>query len=101
MQFVQQNRHHGKAAPRKLLAKATIAVCCALLLCAGMLACGPGAPKNADWDQFLRRHVHADGRVIDDGAGGVSHSEGQGIGMLLAVHFGDRATFDRLWKWTQ
>jgi len=78
-----------------------MAVCCAFLLCVGIMTAGPGAAANTDWEHFLRRHVHADGRVIDDGAGGISHSEGQGIGMLLAVHFRDRDTFDRLWQWTR
>ena len=101
MQFVQPNKRQRMPAPRKLLEKGAMAVCCALLLCVGLLGCGTRAPPSADWDHFLRRHVHADGRVIDDGSGGVSHSEGQGIGMLLAVHFGDRGTFDRLWQWTR
>jgi len=39
--------------------------------------------------------------VIDTGNGGVSHSEGQGWGMLFAASFGDRATFDLLHGWTR
>lgn len=101
MQLLQHNNHCCTAALPTLLAKATTTVCCAFLLCFGIVAAGPGEAASADWDQFLRRHVNVDGRVIDDGAGGVSHSEGQGFGMLLAVHFGDRDTFDRMWKWTQ
>ncbi|MBU2979249.1 glycosyl hydrolase family 8 [Alteromonas sp. C1M14] len=41
------------------------------------------------------------GRVIDDGNEGVSHSEGQGYGMLFAVAANDKATFDALWLWTK
>ena len=55
----------------------------------------------AEWDRFLQRHFEQSGRIVDDGAGGASHSEGQGVGMLLAVHFQDRKTFARLWQWTQ
>jgi endo-1,4-beta-D-glucanase Y len=63
-----------------------------------LLAVAPGFVRAAtDWDQFLRDHTHADGRVLD---GAISHSEGQGVGMLLAVHFADRAAFDRMWQWT-
>ena len=40
------------------------------------------------------------GRVVDDGNGAISHSEGQGYGMLLAVAAGDSLTFSRLWGWT-
>lgn len=63
-----------------------------------LLAIAPGIARAApDWDQFLRDHTQADGRVVD---GAASHSEGQGIGMLLAVHYADRAAFDRIWNWT-
>ena len=31
---------------------------------------------------------------------GISHSEGQGVGMLAAALFGDRAGFDNLAVWT-
>lgn len=39
--------------------------------------------------------------MIDDSSGGISHSEGQGYGMLLAAAAGDRETFDRMWNWTK
>ena len=41
------------------------------------------------------------GRVIDTGNGDVSHSEGQGYGMLFAIAADDKATFDALWQWTK
>ncbi|KQS64112.1 hypothetical protein ASG39_13130 [Rhizobium sp. Leaf371] len=41
------------------------------------------------------------GRVVDRSNGNVSHSEGQGYGMLIAVAADDRETFDALWTWTQ
>lgn len=53
------------------------------------------------WDNYKRRFVSAEGRVIDTANGGISHSEGQGYGMLLAVAADDRPTFDRIWSWTQ
>lgn len=56
---------------------------------------------EARWQLYNERFISADGRVIDNGNGGISHSEGQGYGMLLAVAAGDRATFDRLWTWTE
>jgi endoglucanase len=52
------------------------------------------------WSAFKAAYVADDGRVVDTGNGGISHSEGQGYGMLLAEAHGDRATFDRLWGWT-
>jgi endoglucanase len=39
--------------------------------------------------------------VVDNGNDSISHSEGQGYAMLLAVAAGDRPTFERLWQWTQ
>ncbi|MFO1167402.1 MAG: glycosyl hydrolase family 8 [Rhodoblastus sp.] len=56
-----------------------------------------GSPVWAEWS---RRYVRPSGRVLDT-ATGVSHSEGQAYGMLLAVAAGDRAAFDRIWNWTR
>ncbi|WP_245524489.1 glycosyl hydrolase family 8 [Methylobacterium nonmethylotrophicum] len=53
------------------------------------------------WRAYKARFVTQAGRVVDTGNGGVSHSEGQGYGMLLAVLAGDRATFERIWTWTR
>lgn len=54
-----------------------------------------------DW-MFYRRHfVSADGRVIDNGNGNVSHTEGQGYGMLFAQAFDDQDTFNSLFRWTE
>lgn len=56
---------------------------------------------DADWTTFKEAFVAADGRVVDAGQGGISHSEGQGFAMLLATSHGDRAAFERLWEWTR
>jgi endoglucanase len=55
------------------------------------------------WDQYRSRFITADGRVIDkdNDPKGVTHTEGQGYGMLLAEAAGDRDRFDLLWRWTQ
>ncbi len=71
---------------------------------AGLLAAKTGsavALSAADWHRYEERYITPDGRVIDTGNGGISHSEGQGYAMLLAVAHGDRARFDTLWRWTQ
>lgn len=39
--------------------------------------------------------------MVDTGRDGISHSEGQGTAMLLAVHYDDRAMFDTIWQWTR
>lgn len=65
--------------------------------------CGIAAEAAAagDWESFKTHFVTADGRVIDPQNGDRSHSEGQGYGLLLAQAFGDRATFDRIARWTR
>lgn len=61
-----------------------------------------GALKSPEmWLSYKTRFVTETGRVIDTGNGMISHSEGQGYAMLLAVAANDRATFDRLWGWTR
>lgn len=55
------------------------------------------------WDQYWSRFITADGRVIDkdNDPKGVTHTEGQGYGMLLAEAAGDRDRFDLIWRWTR
>jgi endo-1,4-beta-D-glucanase Y len=55
---------------------------------------------GADWAAFCGRFIQPDGRVVDTGNGGMSHTEGQGWGLLFAEHFGDLTTFDRILGWT-
>lgn len=60
-----------------------------------------GHAAGIEWDHFKARFVSREGRVIDNINGGVSHSEGQGFAMLLAVRFDDPDTFRRLLDWTR
>jgi endoglucanase len=55
----------------------------------------------ANWRTYADRFISADGRVIDNANGNVSHSEGQGYGMLLAERLDDRDTFAKIWLWTK
>ncbi len=59
------------------------------------------ATEPGTWPGFKEEFITPDGRVIDHGQQGISHSEGQGYSMLLAVAFGDRETFSLLWQWTK
>lgn len=54
-----------------------------------------------EWADYRRRHVADDGRVVDNANGGVSHSEGQGYGLLLSEIAGDEESFQRIWSWTK
>jgi endoglucanase len=57
--------------------------------------------QQTGWSSFTQNFVSPEGRIIDEGNNGVSHSEGQGYGLILAAANGDRKAFDRIWKWTQ
>jgi endoglucanase len=54
-----------------------------------------------EWRLYQSRFITEDGRVVDTGNSGVSHSEGQGYGLLLAVAYDDPIQFERLWRWTE
>lgn len=69
---------------------------CSVLL----LACSAQASASG-WETFKSCFVTSEGRITDTANNNVSHTEGQGYGMLLAVANDDRATFDRLWQWTR
>jgi endoglucanase len=60
-----------------------------------------GAEPQELWRDYKSGIVSPDGRVIDHYQDKASHSEGQGYGLLLAVAFDDKPTFDRIWLWTK
>ncbi|HTR16895.1 MAG TPA: glycosyl hydrolase family 8 [Acetobacteraceae bacterium] len=53
---------------------------------------------RGNWDLFKRNFILPSGRVVDRG---VSHTEGQGLGLLFAVAFDDRAVFEQIFAWTE
>lgn len=67
-----------------------------------VLALGTAPALAADgWDSFKTRFLTSDGRIQDTGNKNISHTEGQGYAMLMAVEYNDRASFDKMWRWTQ
>lgn len=65
------------------------------------LAEAQAQPSVADeWRVFLSRYGTSDGRIIDTANGGISHSEGQGTGLLIATAAGDLSAFERILEWT-
>jgi endoglucanase len=62
---------------------------------------GALAKDQGLWQAYARQFVTTDGRVIDNVNGGISHSESQGYGMLLAVAANDKVAFERIWSFTQ
>jgi len=55
--------------------------------------------QNKGWSDYKSRFLMADGRIVDTANKNVSHTEGQGFSMLLAVYNNDQTTFDKLWQW--
>jgi endoglucanase len=61
-----------------------------------------GTLRNEEaWHAYKQKFVSEAGRVVDTANGMISHSEGQGYGLLLAVAARDRSTFERIWGWTR
>lgn len=78
----------------------------AMVASLAILVASAGGPRAAalspaEWLAYIARYIAPEGRVIDTYNQGISHSEGQGYGMLLAVAHDDRVVFDQLWRWTQ
>ena len=71
-----------------------------LILVLGLLMSYQALAGSA-WDSYKARFLMADGRIIDTGNNSVSHTEGQGFAMMMAVRNNDRAGFDKIWNWTK
>lgn len=52
------------------------------------------------WVSYKKEFISHDGRIIDYGQAKSSHSEGQGYGLLLALAYNDKDSFQKIWKWT-
>lgn len=74
------------------------------MLAAAFLGFAPGVraavPADA-WNLYRQKFVTAEGRVVDDANGGISHSESQGYGLLLACLAGDHASFASIFAFTR
>ena len=57
--------------------------------------------QKGGWLDFKSQFIQHDGRVIDLRQNSISHSEGQAYGLLLAVNFDDKKSFDSIWKWSK
>ncbi|MDX3807681.1 glycosyl hydrolase family 8 [Bosea thiooxidans] len=63
---------------------------------------GAHADVPADaWNLYRQKFVTAEGRVVDDVNGGISHSESQGYGLMLPCLAGDRAAFASIFAFTR
>lgn len=82
--------------------------CAAVFVAAAMFFCGSvpniaraaGVPA-AEWDAYKAKFLDGNGRIIDNGNGNISHSEGQGYGLILAYLANDPADFEKIWSFTR
>jgi endo-1,4-beta-D-glucanase Y len=56
---------------------------------------------NEAWEAYKTKFLDPGGRIVDDGNGNISHSEGQGYGLLLSVLAGSQADFELIWAFTR
>ncbi|HEV7458841.1 MAG TPA: glycosyl hydrolase family 8 [Roseococcus sp.] len=71
-----------------------------LLLAARPAVASPQDALRQQWFRFRDQFMRPEGRVVDTGNGGISHSEGQGWAMLCAVRADDPISFQRLHGWS-
>jgi len=58
-------------------------------------------PLPGLWQAYKLQFLRTSGAIIDTANGGISHSEGQGYGMLLAVAARDEQAFTKIWAFAQ
>lgn len=78
------------------------------LSCAVLAATAASTPARADatvqpseWSLYKASFLDPAGRIVDNANGNISHSEGQGYGLLLSYLADDRGDFDRIWSFTR
>ena len=59
------------------------------------------AITQEEWLAYKEKFLDQTGRIIDNANGGISHSEGQGYGLLLSYLANNRGDFDRIWAFTR
>lgn len=78
-----------------------------MLTLLGLLAAtGPAAAQQGSigpslWQDYTSRFLDASGRIVDNANGGISHSEGQGYGLLLAFFANSPSDFEQIWSFTK
>ncbi|MDO1585072.1 glycosyl hydrolase family 8 [Rhizobium oryzicola] len=74
-----------------------------VLLAAGssvVRAAEPLVPETL-WAAYKAKFMDDSGRIIDNANGNISHSEGQGYGLLLAYLADNRQDFEQIWYFTR
>ncbi|MCC2613961.1 glycosyl hydrolase family 8 [Neorhizobium sp. Rsf11] len=53
------------------------------------------------WSLYKARFLNGSGRIVDNANGDISHSEGQGYGLLLSFLADNPADFEQIWSFTR
>lgn len=64
------------------------------------VSCAASVSPEA-WSTYKGAFLDSGGRIIDTGNGNISHSEGQGYGMWLAVLADNLSDFELIWSFTR
>ncbi|WP_416067207.1 glycosyl hydrolase family 8 [Rhizobium sp. ZK1] len=80
-----------------------------ILLAGTMMLAFAGKPAFAQrprisgeaWAAYKAKFLDPSGRIVDNGNGNISHSEGQGYGLLLAYLAASPADFEQIWYFTR
>ncbi len=85
---------------KRLLKLICIASFAVAAVCQSVQAQGPGISAQA-WGAYKAKFLDPSGRIVDDANGNISHSEGQGYGLLLAYLANSPADFEQIWYFTR
>ena len=70
-------------------------------LASATFGAGAASITSDEWAAYKDRFIEPSGRVVDTANGDISHSEGQGYGLLLAYLAENRGDFDTIWAFTR
>ncbi len=76
---------------------------CLILLCFTLLGqpIMAQAPHDDIWQYFKETFILTNGRVVDFHQNAISHSEGQGYALILALEYDDKASFSKVYEWSK
>ncbi len=84
------------------LLRSILAICSATALMVAQPAIAQRTALDPEaWTAYKAKFLDANGRIIDNGNSGISHSEGQGYGLLLAYLANNQADFEQIWYFTR
>ncbi|SBS26829.1 Minor endoglucanase Y precursor [Marinomonas spartinae] len=67
----------------------------------GLLLSNQILAQDSNWSFYKEYFLTPQGRIVDTGNNDISHSEGQGYGLILALHNNDKKAFAQIWEWSK